>query len=799
VSIFAERRFAERRARSAGVAVIVSVILLVGACVASTFDAWWSPFARPAGAAVTSAKLEPTRPVERVLIVSIPHVGWADLVQAPAPNLQRLLGDAAIANMTARSGGGGLVSGYLTLGAGKRSRGTATPSDGMGFGVDDRFGDGTAGRAFARRTGSTPADGVVALGIVGLREENERQPGGSSVGALGTALRDAGFRTAVIGNSDGFAPDMELDRYRRYVVTGLMTERGTVDGGRVDRGLLEKDPDSPFGLRLDVDEVVDAFRAVWVPRSVVMVEGSDIIRAAASRLPAIPAQDAESYEAALRRTDQLVGRLLEDVDPRRDAVVVVSPNSSKLTGGLTVVGVRAPGVTSGLMRSSSTRRDGFVLLADVAPSVLELLGVPRPVSMNGRPFVIVPGSRTSAATIERLIDETDAALFRDRVLDPVTAIATLGAGIVALGSVLSWSARRRSGWRVLAQGGASWLLGFVAAVYVARWFPFHDSRVVWYYAFVVGVAGALGAMYRRLGRGDPTRSTMLGLGVVVALLIADLVTGARLQLSTAFGYTPTIGVRFAGIGNVAYAFLGASTVLLAGLVAHRLGGRRGACAAAGLMAAALVVDVAPMLGGDVGGVLSLTPAYLVTGLLLFGIPIRRRTVLGLGGAAVLLLVVAAAVDLARPARDRTHLGRLVTNARDRGISEITDVIVRKLERNLDTWTTSAWRTMLAIGVVFVAILLWKARPRLAALLAEVPELRASLAGFGVLTVLGYAFNDSGVAIPAVTLYVFVAALCGMAARSGSSPAVAGVGLGPPQRPLRAAVNTASVRAATPSH
>ena len=39
------------------------------------------------------------------------------------------------------------------------------------------------------------------------------------------------------------------------------------------------------------------------------------------------------------------------------------------------------------MHSSSTRRNGFVLLADVAPTILRLVGEPRPKSMNGRPFV----------------------------------------------------------------------------------------------------------------------------------------------------------------------------------------------------------------------------------------------------------------------------------------------------------------------------------------------------------------------------------------------------------------------------
>jgi hypothetical protein len=771
---------------------MVAALLAFGTVFATVVEA-----AASAGATVHMKPLEPTRPVSRVLVISIPHVGWEDLRREHAPNLERLLGQSAVANMTARSGGGGFAAGYLTLGAGKRSKGTDTPSDGMGFGIDERFGASTAGEAFARRTGIDRDEGLVQLGIVGLVDINDAEPGGSSIGALGTALARAGYSTAVIGNGDGSAPDDDLPRYRRYAVAGLMTERGTVDGGQVGRDLLELDPDAPFGLRLDNDAVIDAFQDAWRDKSVVMVESSDLLRAVASRPPSVEIQDRKSYSEAIRRSDELVGRLLEDVDPRRDAVVVVSPYGSRVTKGLTVVGVRAPGVEPALMRSSSTRRNGFVLLADVAPSILRLVGEPRPTSMNGRPFVLGPTDGSAAHRESTLIDETQAAIFRDRVLTPVAILTTVLAGLVAVCAILAWELRRGRELRAAAKLGASWLLGLIPAVYLARLFAFHDHGAGLYYAFVLGLGLALGAVYNAVGRRSLVDSTMAGLGVIIALLIGDVLTGARLQLSTAFGYTATIGVRFAGLGNVAYALLGASTVFFAGLLAFRIGGRRGAWVSVAVMAVALVVDAAPFFGGDVGGVLSLTPAYLVTALLLLDARFRRRTVLLLVAAAIGALALAAAADLARPAKDRTHLGRLITNARERGWHEITDVIGRKLSRNVDTWTSSIWRSMLAIGILFAVYLLWRGRHRLLVLLEAVPPLRASLIGFAVLIVLGYAVNDSGVAIPGVMLVVFVATMIGLLTRAPEP--VPQVSAASADDPDQSEASTEAVLAATPSH
>ena len=55
-------------------------------------------------------------------------------------------------------------------------------------------------------------------------------------------------------------------------------------------------------------------------------------------------------------------------------------------------------------------------------------------------------------------------------------------------------------------------------------------------------------------RGRSTR-VLAGLGTVVALHLVDLVTGAHLEWNTAFGYSPTIGIRFVGQGNMTFAQL----------------------------------------------------------------------------------------------------------------------------------------------------------------------------------------------------------------------------------------------------
>ena len=142
-----------------------------------------------------------------------------------------------------------------------------------------------------------------------------------------------------------------------------MTHEGKVPGGKVDRELLQADPGAPFGVRLDPDQVLDSFRASWTDRAVVLVEASDLVRADLAGRFASDEQRERLRTNALHDTDELVGRLLADVDPQRDAVIVVGPAPPTDRPSLTPVSVRAPGF-GGTPASTTTRKDGFVSMVD---------------------------------------------------------------------------------------------------------------------------------------------------------------------------------------------------------------------------------------------------------------------------------------------------------------------------------------------------------------------------------------------------------------------------------------------------
>lgn len=754
--------------------------------------------------------------VERVLVYSVPTLAWKDLERVDAPNLERFLEESVVGNLSVRSvtRRTSAADGYATLNAGTRTEGTEQASlafvagltrgstDGDPSGVpsevfepeppgDDaepgpvlvpspdepdptdpaalapeageRFDGSPAAEEFARRTGVQPQVGeVFNFGLVSMRAVNAKLLFGAEVGALGEALREAGVDRAVIANGDHGEGSDQVD-YRREASVGLMDRNGLVAHGRVGRTLLRNDASAPFGIRYDNDEVAAAFGDFWGPDSVVLVEASDMVRHEDSVPLMLRSQQERQRDAAIARSDDLFGALLEQVDPERDAVVVLAPYAADESSAPTVVGVHAPGVEPGLLSSGTTRRAGFVQTVDIGPSILSLVGVEPPSSMEGTVMERAGSGGSHPDRVSFLVDSVAGAKFRDRLLGPATVVFVLAQLLLWVVAIWALSrSRRRLG--LAAELGTLAVLVYLPVTFLAGAFAFHELGQLAWWCFVVGVSVALAGVIQALTHRYLVDPLLSALAVIVGVLSIDVVLGGSLQFNTVFGYTPTVAGRFDGIGNPAFSMLAAAGIIGAALIAHRLPGRRGVWTAIALLGWCVVLDGAPFLGADVGGALTLVPAAGVTAWMLLGWRVRLRTV-AVGAVVTVGLVLAfGAVDLTRPAARQTHLGRLLTDIGDNGFGAFETVVLRKLNANLSVLMSSVWILMLPLVFAFIAFVVWWAPWRLRTIGERIPEERAAVAGLITAMLLGFVLNDSGISVPGLMLGVANASLINLLLR-----------------------------------
>jgi hypothetical protein len=427
---------------------------------------------------------------------------------------------------------------------------------------------------------------------------------------------------------------------------------------------------------------------------------------------------------------------------------------------LSVAAVQAPGFAPGLLRSTTTQRDGFVSLVDVAPTVLTYFGLDRPDAMEGRRMETGSAGGSVADHRTFLVNVNEDGLFRDGLVGAAMGVVmgvAIALAVIAM-AMDRWS-RLKARWSIgFLVFLALWLLGFLDATYLSG--PFHFGRhggAVAYWAFVIGVGLVIAIACMLATRRRPLLAVLAGLGTVVALHLVDLVTGAHLEWNTVFGYSATIGIRFVGQGNLTFAQLSAAAVLFAGLLAWQVPTRRGVQIAVALLAVTVVVMGAPFWGNDFGGAVAAAPGFALLAWLLLGHELRGRTVWVLVGVLVAAGLLVGAVDVLRPSDQRTHVGKFFEKA-GTDFGSATLVLRRKASENLSTLAHSVLLGCLIALAVLVVYLCW-IRPRsLRTLFARVSTARVTAISLGVVAVLGFALNDSGITIPGMMAAIAEAAL-----------------------------------------
>jgi hypothetical protein len=714
-----------------------------------------SALALPATAG--AAEQQPT--VKRVLLISLPATSWGDVQSGDDPNLQRLFEQSAVADMITRTAGrkSSIAAGYTALGAGGRASAN-TNLAAQAFETTEPYGDSTAGAVYQQRTGVEATGGIVHLGVESLISENADGLYNPAIGALGDTLEAAHVPRAVIANGDGAQPvvDDPLQPYQRAAVNALMDGKGRVPAGSVSDDLLERDPHAPFGLRTDNDAAYRAFSDAWQQGGVVLVEGSDLLRADLYTEFLTDDQARAEKKAALHRVDELVGRMLADVDPAHDAVFVVSPASPRRGSGLAVTGIRAPGVEPDFLRSATSRRNGFVYVVDVAPTILDLLGIDVPKEMEGRVMEVVHGPARDKR-VSTLVNANADGVFRDSKVGFANNVVIVLSIVLALVCALVAHRRRRGEGAV--RFFALAVLGFFFATYLAE--PLHFGRndnSAAYLGFLVVASLLFAAACRLLGGRHPYRPLAIALAATVALHVLDLVAGARFELNTVFGYSATVGIRVAGQGNITFSQLTAAVLLLGGLAVWRRPGRLTVYAVIAMLAVTLLVMAAPQAGGDFGSALAGAPAFGLFAWLLLGRTLRVRTVAILAAVLVGAGLLAGFADLMRPRDQQTHIGRFFDEMVNGAPGDSFLTIRRKLDANLASFGGTKLLWVLPVVAVLVWYL-WRVRGgRIRPLYRAVPVVRQTMLALAVVAVLGYALNDSGVAIPAVMAIVFECAL-----------------------------------------
>jgi hypothetical protein len=463
------------------------------------------------------------------------------------------------------------------------------------------------------------------------------------------------------------------------------------------------------------------------------------------------------------------GLLSEAIDGLRGEDLLIAleaapPERSVLAAGIAGVGLE------GVLTSPTTRLDGYATTTDIAPTVLERLGIERPTEMTGRPIGTTEAPEEGAASAVRTLEDRFAVIRERR--DPVVIFTALV--WLALAALVP-----------LLRGPGAGRFSFACFAIAMAWAPLllllsggmHPSQSAEVLFVGVGTPllaiGSLLAFRARLPQARAAYGAFaLAAATSVGAVAVDMFFGSPLTQVSILGPKPDLGARFFGIGNELEATIGALLALGSGaaVTALRPADPRRAVSITVLVATllALVAFAPGRFGADVGAAITYPPAAAAVVIAAYGATPLRVGLL----VATPLVGFAALVAVDLLSGGDAHLTRSVLEAD--GGEAVGEVLERRLTQSWNSIVHNLHQPMLIAALLGVVVVILRRRD----LLAWLRPYPAAGAGFvGALTALaiGTVSNDSSSMILIISM-VFVGAFAALAwaarepAETGSPPA-----------------------------
>ena len=457
---------------------------------------------------------------------------------------------------------------------------------------------------------------------------------------------------------------------------------------------------------------------------------------------------ADADHRSLTKADEMLGAILKGMSAH-DLLVVVSgdPPVARQKKGvrLSAVAIEGPGFGPGLLTSGTTRRDGLIALTDLAPTIVDALGLPALKGVTGRVATVVP--RAHAAAYLRHFDRDIVRAALDRY--PLTRwMLIIAMVLVALALAVTIFAGPAPSTRSrIPRGARDWLATLLLAVaasplslYING--VFHPSSLSTAAIEAAGVALALALIARAAVGLIGGLVVVLGLTAVVPLI--DLLIGTPLGVRSPIAFQVAGGGRFYGIdGGMLGVVVGAEIFAAALLVERAREPRRAGQLVALMFAASVWLLGAPSYGSKFGAALTAVPAFGVLALLIAGKRLTRASIAVLAAATLAVTGLLIAVDAVRTSGAQSHVARAVE-----GRTGAWAIITRKIHLQWVTTVHTIWTPAILVFAGAIAVVVWRRRDLIARVMEWHTLLRAAVLAAIVGGIAGFVFNDGGVLVTA---------------------------------------------------
>jgi len=677
----------------------------------------------------------------KILLVSIPRVSWEQLKIANTKNIDKLINKGSVANLNTRvNDKHTLEKAYATISAGSSTSAVASTSSTF-FSPTETFNSIKSKDIFTNERGAFPesASGL-SLGFELNLTLKENVKNNVQIGAFGEALQKDNKSIAVFGNADPCATDRVPCLHRPVGYLGA-NKNGVLLEGDVSRDLLNDD------MKMDMNILEKKTIKSIDENDVTALECSDVERLERTRNDMSQEVYNQEKLKAIQSCDSLVGNLVKHLDLEKDRIYIISPTSIASTLELTVFIAAGKGIEPGYAKSAITRRSAMVSLSDIAPSILDFFEVRAPSSMTPTLVEYNPSSDTLLQKQNRLIEVNQQSLIRDKSFNLVATFFVVSVFVIALFSLLAF--KKYPKLKTIVQGALLFSMAMPTVSFLLLAFMVKLETPFLILIAFVGLSAAYAFALHLLATKVEYVKVVLAIFLLnILMLIGDIYLSGELQLNSLFGYSAITGGRFAGFGNLAFSIVTISAIGVVAMVKELYKAKQDTkyvnLALMGFLALVLISVGSPYAGSDVGGVLALTPAIVLTALMLYEKQITIKSFFLASLVTFVVISLFSLLDLSRPVSQRTHLGRFIEDLLS---GDWVTVIERKLVSSFNILTNSVIASVVIFITLCVFAIFSHPEKHIRQITKQSEGIKYLVYPGMLAALLGMLVNDSGVAIP----------------------------------------------------
>ncbi|MDD3268193.1 MAG: O-antigen ligase [Syntrophomonadaceae bacterium] len=689
----------------------------------------------PASSLATQA----ASPEHQVVILMIDKLRIDDLSPQNTPFLWSLKDRGGIGLLNTLTGGDRTTkNGCATISAGKLAVGSNKAD--QNFMAAELVNGEKAKDLFTRNTGLNPhMDNVLVSSIAVIKKNNEALNLGIA-GQLGDELHAAGYRTAVIGNSD--RPDYPS----RPGSIVLMDSNGIVDHGFIDNSAVILNHRQALPAQSNYTQMLNAYQRLKT-NEVVLFEFGDLSRLEAMYSLFGKTRYQQERSLILGQIDNCIGKITSNL-PAQSCIYMISPSPSRNSfvpsALMTPLIIVKPGF-AGTLTSHSTRHEGVVLSINLKNSILNCLDQHRPES------IFATANPDSYQVLKKLNQREVFSYVNQSWL--LTIIIGLSFLILLLAIVQV--IRRRVG--LVSSLMLLFSLALPLSLLLIGFFDVFERKqfILLFLAINTGVAILSGL----LGKFFKISPLLPVLATTIIIIAVDLLFNNTLLSNSIMSYRVISGARYYGLGNEYMGVLIGAGISLATLIRNRKE-RMGQHFTAILFIAITFLIAYPRFGIDVGGAIT---ACIGLGYTYFifkphSTKISLKRIFFLFLSAIALVTAMVIIDLKQPAELQSHLGKSISLIHSGGLNEVFHIILRKIHMQLRVMSYSGLGWILLLGMGAALSFMLKPKYYILQLKNQAPIIYKGLLGLLLSAIVAILFNDSGITSAANLFLYFLVML-----------------------------------------